>query len=348
MARVALKEWLMKSLVRSVAGPASVLLLALGPRSVAALSDVIFQNNCEPAPDCSSVGAAGCPGFAIETPALEVAAGGEAQYCYYFRTPAAGTLGIGRFSSTFGSPVHHFIVYTTVDNLGAPVDARPPGTFQANCGFSSGANGTNPRWLYAAHAAAEVMRMPDDDGSGNPLAVEIPGNTAGFFEILYINNDVQAATAPAVRWLANGLADGVVYTTTASLMTFTVAINIGAGTVQNPTPGGAIYTCPVPDSVKFWRFTTQTHHFSVGTVLSNSVNHSTLQASADWELPAIATPPAPFYSFNSGAALSVSCSYLNPEAHTVVTGDSYALDETCVAVAHFFPAASPQFCISTH
>jgi hypothetical protein len=336
----------MSCLVRTVAAPATALLLAFAPHGAAALSDIIFQANCEAAPDCSSVGASGCPGFVIETPSLQVAAGAKAQYCYYFRTPAGGTLATGRFSSIFNLPVRQFIVYATYDNTGAAVDARPPGTFQSNCGFSAGANGTSLRWLYAAHVGADEMRMPDDDGGGSPLAIEIPGDTAGFFEILYANAGAQDMTASPVRWVANGLASGAPYTSTASLLTYKVVISIPPGSVGSPGNATESYSCSVPGSVKFWRFTTQTHRFSDSTQLSNSVSQQVLLTSSNWESPTIVTLAPPFYAFGATDKLAVNCHYLNPENFTVTTGDDYSAAETCMSVSHFFPATTAQFCIS--
>lgn len=304
--------------------------------------DIVFQDNFEAAPDCSSVGSAGCPGFAIVTPSAVISAGSTAGYCFYFRTPNASTFGSGRFSSTFGAATGHFIVYTTVGNLGAPVDAQPPGTFLGDCGYVTGKGTSNARWLYSAHAAVEQMRMPDDDGAGNPLAIELAANTAGFIEIYYENPTGDAIIAPPVRLVANAWPSGTTYTKTTSYETLNTGFSISSGSA-----GQATSSCAVPASVKFWRFTTQTHRYATAAEVSNSVTSQILVQTSNWESPAIAVFGAPsFYQFGASDKLATTCDYLNDSGGILVFGDNYSTAETCLGIGWFFPAAAPQICVN--
>ena len=84
------------------------------------------------------------------------------------------------------------------------------------CGF--GASLDVPRWTYSAQTPSAELQLPADDGGGKPLAQEVAPNTAGFFQMHYLNatdepiqahvvldayaleaNDVYTPTAPYVK-----------------------------------------------------------------------------------------------------------------------------------------------------
>lgn len=305
-----------------------------------AVADALYASNFEAPPDCSSFGAPGCPGFTFEIP-LALAAGEQTAYCYYFRTPNTGTLGIGRFSSRFEPFTAHIIVYTTVDQTtGVSADRQAPGTLSAtDCGFAAGGNNTVAHRIYSAHESREQLRMPDDDGAGSPLAVELPANAAGFIEIYVVNPSLNPVVTKV--WLgANGLATGAGYTKTASYMTYnaTIAIPPGSSNVYT-TP----YACDVPTAVKFWWFSTHTHRYAISATLSNGA--TTLLTSSNWEAPVIQTYAAPaFYVFTPGQKLTYQCAYDNNTGRTITAGDDYVNDENCVGVGYFFPADAPRIC----
>jgi len=149
------------------------------PAFCVTMPDRIFPANFEAAPDCLPAGSTGCPGFVIAT-YVPIDPGQAISLCYYFRTGSAGAIGVGRFSSRLGPAVHNIAVYTTADSTTQlPADRQPPGTLTSTgCGFGTGDNIADRR-IYSAHQAAEQLRMPDDDGAGRPLAIELPANAAG-------------------------------------------------------------------------------------------------------------------------------------------------------------------------
>jgi hypothetical protein len=317
----------------------------LAPSPATALSEFVFASNFEAAPDCSSVGLTGCPGFAIETPALQIPAGEAVDACYYFRTPNSGASAIGRFSSVFDPAVAHFIFWATTDSItGLPSDAQAPGTFATDCGLTAGANGRDVRWVYAAHKPVEQLRMPDDDGAAQPLAFELPANSAGFLEIYYVNASGNAVTVPPVRLVANERSAGP-YTRTASFLELNPLITVPSDDADHAVAAG----CTIPASWKFWWFSTQTHSHSTGTQLSrNGSPATTIVTSSDWELPAIATFAAPgFFQFSSpfNDTLVYQCTFHNNTGATLIWGDDYQSREACMGISYFFPATQSKICI---
>jgi hypothetical protein len=303
----------------------------VGPVHATALPDQIFPSNFEAPPDCVPVGSAGCPGFSIAT-SFEVAAGQAISQCYYFRTGSAGTVGIGRFSSRFGPAIHNIVVYTTADmTTKLPADRQPPGTLSStDCGFGGSANNTTARRIYSAHATVEQLRMPDDDGAGQPLALELPANAAGFIEI-YALNTSEDPIATGVQLTANGRANAQAYTKTGTYVTYNASFSI-------PPSGSTTATlaCDVPAATKFWWLSTHTHRRAMSATLRNGA--STLLITSNWEAPTIATYAAPsFYQFGAGEKLTYECAFTNDQNFTVHSGDSYESDENCIGVGYYFP-----------
>lgn len=323
---------------------ATVICALFAPERATALSEFVFASNFEAAPDCSSVGLSGCPGFVIETPSLELPPGGLVDACYYFRTPNSAVSAIGRFWSRFDPAVAHFIVWSTIDAGGLPVDAQPPGTFETNCGLVSGANTKNFRWVYAAHQPVEELRMPDEDGASQPIAFELAANTAGFLEIYYVNPGENTLTVPPVRFVANERKPGP-YTSTASFLELYASISIPPMS-SNATAGSA---CAMPAPTKAWWFSTQTHSHATGTQLSRSGSVTTpIVTSSDWESPAIETygPPG-FLGFTApNQMLSYQCTYDNNTFSPIVFGDDYQHNEACMGITYFFPANQSKLCLN--
>ena len=295
-----------------------------------ALPDPIFAANFEAPPDCLPVGSGGCPGFSIAAN-FQVAAAQALSLCYYFRTGSGATAGIGRFSSRLGPAVHNIVVYRTVDKTTKlPADRQPPGTLSSTgCGFAPLDNTTAQR-IYSAHAVAEQLRMPDDDGAGQPLAVELPANAAGFIEI-YVLNASETPVDTSVQFTANARADAQAYTKTAAYVTYNGALSIPPlGTAT------ATFACAVPDPAKFWWFSTHTHRRATSATLRNGA--TTLLTTSNWEAPAIATFAAPpFYQFAAGEKLTYECSFTNDLSQPVTEGDNYQSDENCVGIGYYFP-----------
>jgi len=307
-----------------------------------AQSDVLFQANFESAPDCLPVGSTECPGFVVETPRIPIAGGAAVGYCYYFRTPNSALLGIGRFSSMLGPVSGHLIVYTTVDSVTSlPADANTPGTLAACGGSGEGAGSTVAHQVYAAYKHVEALRMPDDDGAGKPLALEVAANAAGFIEIFLVNGSLDPIETLPVRVVANARPAATDYTKTATYVTLNYSMSIPA----NSTEQLASYACNVPSPAKFWHFSTQTYSHATLATLRNG--GTPLVSSTDWELPSIATFSAPsFYQFGVSDKLTYECTYVNNTFSTITFGGDYAFDETCMGIGYFFPADQPKICLN--
>jgi len=316
--------------------------LAVTPLRVYALSDLMFAGNFEAPPLCSMPGGAGCPGFFIETPTVQINPGEAIAYCYYFDTPNTATLGIGRFSVDLGFPAAHIIVYNTYSGSGgAPADREVPGTLSSsNCGFTASTNNTYARRIFSSHESSEVLTMPSDDGGGTPLAIELLANQPTFIEMYFVNPSGSPVNA-SLRLRANGLDIGQAYTKTATYMTYNSNILVAPLGVSSATA-----SCAVPAAVNFWWFSTHTHQFATSATLSNSNGPTTIVSSSDWNLPLIAEFSAPaFYQFGPGEKLTYSCDYTNNTPNPISDGDSYTTNENCVGIGYFFPANGPLICL---
>ena len=114
------------------------------------------------------------------------------------------------------------------------------------------------------------------------------------------------------------------------------------------TPSWKCANCAVPAGARFWWFSTHTHKQATNAAVRNG--ESVIVSTTDWESPSIATFAAPaFYQFGGAERLTYECTYDNTGSNsnrTITSGDSYATDENCVAIAYFFPAERPLFCFN--
>jgi len=275
--------------------------------------------------------------FRIVSPEIEISPLQEISYCYYFRTSNNVAAAIRRFSSEKTAVVRQAVFYTTEDMQGAPVDKQAPGTVSAaNCGIGA-AGPVVPRWVYAAHDSSEELVLPPDDGTGKPLAIEVAPNAPGFL-MLHVYNPTEQPAIAQVTIEAQSLDPGTEYTETASYMTWNQNISIGPGAIGD----GESQSCAAPPGALFWRLTTNSHKQSVLTQVRDGA--TLLFQGTDWEAPgAQVFPAAPFASFSTGQ-ITYECTYDNPSNRTITSGESFAVDEACMAVGYFFPATGPQLC----
>jgi hypothetical protein len=270
--------------------------------------------------------------FQLQTPEIDVPAGAEITYCYYFRTPNTETVGIAAWRSIMPQGAHDLRVFTTANAH------QPPGTVsQTACGFGTGQSTDIPTWIYAAYETIGELALPSDDGAGKPLAREIAANTPGFMQIHFLN----ASPAPIkvrITLDAEALAPGVAYTTTHTYLTFNANLSIPPGADDDVESE----TCDVPVGAKFWRLSMHTHKQAVHTAVKDGA--TPVFESTDWENPGAATFAGPsFYSFATGE-LTYECTYDNPGINTIQTGNNAATAEQCIAVGYFFPATKSLFC----
>jgi Copper type II ascorbate-dependent monooxygenase, C-terminal domain len=271
-------------------------------------------------------------GFRIVSPDIVLAPGEESTYCYYFRTPNTVPMAIHKWKSSMTPGSHHMIMFTTSS------DAGTPGTTSPSCdGFGTQGGGTI--WTYAAQSAEAEVLLPGDDGTGKPLAQDIPANTAAFFQMHYLNATDQPLTVH-VQLDAEALESSVAYTKTAAFITYQPTINLPPMSQNVPVAA----TCNVPGGAKFWLLSTHAHKQAVRTEIKDG--SAMVFESTDWEHPGEATfmEPSSFFSFASNK-LTYTCTYTNPTNTTIVQGQSAERNEMCMATGYFFPATRPLFCL---
>jgi len=273
-------------------------------------------------------------GFRIVSPDIEIQPGQEITYCFYFRTPNTEPLAIKKWKSDMTPGSHHMIMFMT------PSDTMPPGTVSASdCGFAGGSGTNLPVWTYAAQNPVAEVSLPIDDGTGKPLAQDVPASSAGYFQMHYLNA-TDAVIKAHVTLDAEALDAGAPYTKTAAFVTYNGSISIP----PNATSDLETRSCATPAGVKFWLMSTHSHKQAIKTAVKDGT--AEMFASTDWEHPGIVSfmEPATFYTFASNR-LTYECTYANPTNRTITSGDSAVTDEMCMASGYYFPANKPLFCL---
>jgi hypothetical protein len=280
-------------------------------------------------------GATGTPAFEITSSDLMITSGQEATYCYYFHTPNTQTLAINKWVSTMTPGSHHMIMFLS------PGGSQPPdGTIDQNCGGLGGGGGASnvPVWTYATQTEQQEEDLPADDGSGKPLAQNIAPNSAGYFQMHYLNATPNTLTVH-VDLKAYALPAGASYTETEAYVTYNDDIKIP----PNATNFMVTASCPLPAG-KFWMMSTHSHKQSIATTVSDGSNM--IFSSTDWQHPGQTDWNAPsFYTFTS-PMLTWQCTYNNTGSNssmTVVSGPSAQTNEMCMATGYYFPATAPKF-----
>jgi hypothetical protein len=275
--------------------------------------------------------------FRIVTPEIEIPPLQEIAYCYYFRTPNDVTAAVRRFSSTKTPVVRQAVLFATQNLQGDPVEKMSPGTLSAaNCGIAAG-GAVVAHWLYAAHAPSEELTLPADDGTGKPLAFEVAPNTPGFVR-MHIFNPTEEPMTAQVTIEAQTLELGTEYTKTAPLTTYNNSISIPSGATGDVES----QSCAVEPGAMFWRLTTNAHKQAIETEIHDG--GTLLFESTNWEQPGAEERSAPPFATFSTNQITYTCTYDNPTNRTITSGDSFATDESCMAIGYFFPADGPQFC----
>ncbi len=295
-----------------------------------------------PGDDVVDIDAAVTPttrGFQIVSTDVDVQPGEEVTRCFYFKTPNTEAMAIKRWKSAMTPGSHHMIMFLT------PTEEMPAGTITPNdCGMGSGM----ATWTYAAQTPTADLQLPIDDGTGNPLAQDIPAGSFGYFQMHYVNATDQVLRAH-VTLDAEALDAGVAYTKTAAYVTYNNNIKI-----PGPATGHVeSMTCDVPAGVKFWLMSTHAHKQAVHTEVKDG--SAVVFQSDDWEHPGAATfmTPNTFYSFTTPStttagmmSLTYACTYDNPSNREITAGNSAVLNEMCMASGYYFPATRPRFCFN--
>jgi hypothetical protein len=275
-------------------------------------------------------------GFRIVSPEIEIEPGQEITYCYYFRTPNTEPMAVKQWKSEMTPGSHHMIMYTTQN------DQREPGTVTSQaCGFGTGSGTDVPMWTYSAGTPSAEITLPADDGTGKPIAQDIPANTPAYFQMHYLNATENVLSVQVVLD-AFALEADAEYTKTAPYITFNGNINIPPGATNDVETN----SCATSPDTKFWMMSTHAHKQAIHTAVKDG-SHVMFE-STDWEHPGASMfmEPSSFYTFASGR-LTYECTYNNPGTNTIRTGDSAATDEMCMAVGYHFPASRATFCYNS-
>ncbi len=276
-------------------------------------------------------------GFQIEFPEFELDPGQDLTYCYYFRTPNAETMPIGRFTSEAGPFVQQLVTFTTTDGgpQQFPVDRLPAGTVSAVDCSPLPTAGVVPRWIYESHEPTGELVFPSDDGTGKPLALEIAPLSSGFI-LLHANNTSTEVIKTHATVSFEPL-DGRSYTKTDTFIAYSPTIAIP------PLADWSVETksCTTPPNTRFWWLSTLTHKRAQQTRILDGTN--IVLDGFDWSHPAVESRMTPPYRTFANK-LTYACAYKNPFNRTVYRGDSHQTDEECLAVGYFFPADRPLKC----
>jgi hypothetical protein len=263
--------------------------------------------------------------FEVTSTDITLAPGDEKTFCFYFHTPNTKLAAVNKWVSDMTPGSHHMIYY-------ASLGAQPPDGTIDECE----SNGVP---IFGTQVAHEEVIFPTDDGAGKALAQDVDANTAGFFQMHYLNSTDSQLTAH-VTLKAFALEEGLAYTKTDMFATYNNDIAIGKGATDVPVSA----TCDVPDA-KFWSMSTHSHKQSTATKIQDG--GAMVFQSTDWEHPGTERFDPAFFQFASGR-VTWECLYDNTgdNADRVVTaGPSAQTDEMCMATGYYFPATGAKGCI---
>lgn len=270
-------------------------------------------------------------GFEIETPEIQVSAGTEVAYCYYFRTPNTRTAAIRRWASVASSPIVKNVMLATTAG-----DKFPPGTLSAaNCSVLLLVHNEFPHLRYVGYTQSDELVMPSDDGTGKPLAQVLEPGSSAILRIDLFNSTGTPASA-RVTLSATAYEGGVDSTPTATYLSRDASIIIppGPGHVESTS-------CDVPAGLEFWRLSTHSHKRSVLTQVKDGAD--VLFEGTDFSDPGAETFNAPgFHTFASGE-MTTACTYHN-QGNTTLTEGENPSEEQCLGIGFFFPGSAQLTC----
>ncbi len=266
--------------------------------------------------------------FSIQSSDLTINPGDEVTKCFYFHTPNTAQVNVNKWVSDMTPGSHHMIWFT---NFGSqPAD----GTID-DCSFSN----AFPIPTYVSQIEHQEVDFPTDE-AGVPLAQKVLPNTAGFFQMHYLNSTDSALTVH-VTLDAYALEDGKPFTRTDLFFTYNNDIAIP----PHATGYTVSATCPTkPDQIaemqgaRFWQMTTHSHKQTVQAHIRDGANM--VLETDDWEHPTTESWKAPdFFTFSSGQ-MTWDCTYDNTGSNadtTVTSGQSAKTNEMCMGGGYYFP-----------
>lgn len=276
-------------------------------------------------------------GFQLKSStAIDIAPGEDSTYCYYFLTSNTDELWIQRWASHMDAGIHDIVLYLT------RTPYQSAGMMPTDCAIAM--NGSGTTWSYAAQTTDGEAQLPSDDGNGNPVGQVVKAAQPGFLQIHVLNTTSSTLHADfalnAYAYPADVQPTPAAPFVTLNLNTGNMGVMVKPGSAASPTMGMVNGNCQIPSGqpLHFFGITTYTHKQGIHTFVKDGA--TTVFDSTSWEHPGTATWTAPpFYTFQ-GNTLTYQCEYLNENAYTILAGDSVTMQEMCMAIGFFFPAAT--------
>lgn len=266
--------------------------------------------------------------FEVKSGDVVLQPGEETTKCFYFHTTNTEEVQVAKWVSDMTPGSHHMIAFSSLGTQ--PAD----GTVD-DC---DGADAPVP--FFGTQVPHEELVFPTDDGSGKPLAQTIAANTAGFFQMHYLNTTDEPMTVN-VTLSAYGLPTGTEFTRTDLFATYNNDISIPPGATNYKVSA----TCEMFDK-KFWQMSSHAHKQAIGTTVLDGT--TPVFNSTDWEHPGSKRWENPtFYQFQA-PTITWECTYNNTgdnATRTVRSGQSAQTNEMCMATGYYFPAVGPRGCI---
>lgn len=266
--------------------------------------------------------------FQIQSTDLTIQPGEEVTKCFYFHTPNTTQVNVNKWVSDMTPGSHHMIWFT---NFGTQPD---DGTID-DCSFDN----AFPIPTFVTQTEHSEIDFPTDE-AGVQLAQRVLPNTAGFFQMHYLNSTDSVLTVN-VQLSAYALPDGKPFTRTDLFFTYNNDIAIP----PHATGYTVSATCPSkPDQIaemqgaRFWQMSTHAHKQMMQAHIHDGA--TMVLESDDWEHPTSKQWTAPdFMTFTSGQ-LTWDCVYDNTGTNadsTIRAGQSAKTNEMCMAGGYYFP-----------
>lgn len=270
--------------------------------------------------------------ISIVTKPVVIPPGTEKVICYFLHTDNADDTVINKWVSDVTPGIHHLILFRNPSGL-----QDEDHTSVENCGLI----GTSaPVYTFASAKLQETVEFPTDDGAGLPLGQTVPGKSAMFLQLHYLNTTDSDMTVQA-RVNGYAMPHGIEHTETQSYMVYNNSIRIPPNAVNHTETA----KCPTPTGAKFWTLQTHAHQQSLHSEVLNA-NTEMIYQNDDWTNPKVDYPD-PFITFPNDE-MTWSCTYNNtgPNKNSMIfSGPSATINEMCVTMTYYFPATKAIPCI---
>jgi len=268
----------------------------------------------------------------VTAPPFAIAPGANLAYCFVTHLPNPEAVAIRRWRSRMSGGIRDIAVF-----LGGSAANQAPEVRPAPCDRLV-APRPSEALAYISHAMAGDLELPPNDGAGRPVA-ELAERSALLVVEMQISNPTERALSGQLELHVEAAERGVAVTPLSSVVAFTSALRIPAGTAAAPGALRVTGSCAVPADTKLYGVSTYTHRRAAHTFVKDGT--ATLVDSSHWDHPETQAWWTG-YALKTGA-LEYGCEYVNPTSRPVSLG-GLPDDELCVVVGYVFPASRPIVC----